>query len=144
MSARVQRFFLDTNIFVYTFDETAPVRMAQARELVEMALTTGMGAVSFQVIQEFLNVATGKFAVPLDPADCRLYLDSVLSPMCRVWPSVALYLRALEVREETGFGFYDSLIVTAALADGCQTLYTQDLQSGRRIGPLSILDPFTV
>ena len=58
MPASPARFFLDTNIFVYTFDDTSPLRRAKARELVELALTTGLGVVSHQVLQEFLNVAT--------------------------------------------------------------------------------------
>jgi predicted nucleic acid-binding protein len=142
MPARAARFFLDTNIFVYTLDETSPVRKARAHELVELALTTGLGVVSHQVIQEFLNVATSKFAVPLDPADCRAYLEQVLVPLWRVSPSAALYLRALEVREQSGYGYYDSLIVAAALTAGCRTLYTEDLQPGRRFESLTLVDPF--
>ena len=63
-----RRFFLDTNILVYTFDETTPLIRAKARELVEMALTTGLGVISYQVVQEFLNVATKKFVAPLSGA----------------------------------------------------------------------------
>ena len=142
MVASPPRFFLDTNIFVYTFDESAPLQRAKARELVELALTTGLGVVSHQVIQEFLNVATTKFAVPLSPADCRTYLEQVLAPLWRVSPSVALYQRALAVQEQSGYGYYDSLTVAAALTAGCRTLYTQDLQPGRRFESLTVVDPF--
>lgn len=139
---RPARFFLDTNVFVYTFDEAAPSRRARARELVELALTTGLGVVSHQVIQEFLNVATGKFAVPLSADDCRLYVEQVLVPLWRVSPSAGFYQTALDVQERSGYGFYDSLIVAAALAAGCQVLYTQDLQAGRRFDALTVVDPF--
>ncbi len=141
MSARPARFFLDTNIFVYTFDETSPFRRARAQELIELALTTGLGVVSHQVIQEFLNVATAKFAVPLSAADCSTYLEQVLAPLWRVSPSASLYQRALGVQEQSGYGYYDSLIVAAALTAGCRTLYTEDLESGR-FESLTVLDPF--
>ncbi len=142
MSGSPARFFLDTNIFLYTFDATSEIQNAKARELVEIALTTGLGVVSHQVVQEFLNVATSKFTVPLSPADCRSYLEHILVPLWRVWPNPALYLRALEVQEQSGYGFYDSLIVAAALVAGCRTLYTQDLQHGRRFDFLMVVDPF--
>jgi predicted nucleic acid-binding protein len=142
MPGSAARFFLDTNILVYTFDETSSVRRAQARELVERALTTRMGVVSHQVIQEFLNVATRKFNVPLSPADCRAYVEQVLAPLWHVSPTVALYLRALDMQERSGYSFYDSLIVTAALEAGCHTLYTQDLQDGRQFDSLTVVDPF--
>lgn len=139
---RPVRFFLDTNIFVYTFDSTAPLRRAKARELVEMALTTGLGVVSHQVVQEFLNVACKKFAVPLAPADCRTYLEQVLAPLWHVSPNLDLYCQAIEVQERSGYGFYDSLIVAAALASGCRILYSQDLQNGLRLDSLTVVDPF--
>jgi predicted nucleic acid-binding protein len=142
MPASPPRFFLDTNIFICTFDESAPVNRAKAGELVELALSTRLGVVSCQVIQEFLNVATKKFAVPLDPGDCRAYLEQVLAPLWRVAPTVPLYLQALEIQERSGYGFYDSLIVAAALVAGCRTLYSQDLQHGRRFGDLTVVDPF--
>jgi len=142
MSGSPVRFFLDTNIFVYTFDESSQIENAKARELVEMALTTGLGVVSHQVVQEFLNVATSKFAVPLSPGDCRSYLEKVLVPLWRVWPNPTLYLRALEIQERSGYGYDDCLIVAAALTAGCGILYTQDLQHGRRFDSLAVVDPF--
>ena len=136
------RFFIDTNVFVSTFDDGAPLRRAQARELVEQALTTRQGVISHQVVQEFLHVAVRKFAVPLSPAGCREYLERVLAPLWRVSPTVALYSRALDVRERSGYGFYDSLIVAAAIEAGCRILYSQDLQDGRQFGGLTVVDPF--
>ena len=56
--------FLDTNVFVYTFDARAPEKQQRARELVRSALETGKGAISWQVAQEFLNVALRKFEEP--------------------------------------------------------------------------------
>jgi len=141
-SVRPSPFFLDTNIFVCTFDEEATVRRAKARELVEVALTTGLGVVSYQVVQEFLNVATAKFAAPLAPADAQLYLEQVLTPLWRVSPTAELYVQALEIRAASGYSFYDSLIVSGALAAGCGTLYSEDLQHGRRFGSLTVVDPF--
>ncbi|OFW57017.1 MAG: hypothetical protein A2133_08505 [Actinobacteria bacterium RBG_16_64_13] len=142
MPASPARFFLDTNIFIYTFDDTSPLRRAKARELVELALTTGLGCVSHQVIQEFLNVATSKFAVPLNPQDCRAYLEQVLGPLWRVSPNSALYLRAVEIQERSGYGFYDSLIVAAALTCDCSVLFSEDLQHGRKFDALTVVDPF--
>ncbi len=142
MTGSPARFFLDTNIFVYTFDETAPIHRAKARELVELALTTRLGVVSYQVVEEFLNVASKKFAVPLALADCRLYLEQVLAPLWHASPSLSLYQQTLEVQERSGYGFYDSLIVAAALATGCRTLYTQDLQDGWQFDSLAVVDPF--
>ncbi|HEY4902799.1 MAG TPA: hypothetical protein VIH89_04940 [Candidatus Sulfotelmatobacter sp.] len=55
------RFFLDTNIFVYTFDVKASAKTKQAVQLIREAVDTGRGIVSYQVVQEFFNVALRRF-----------------------------------------------------------------------------------
>lgn len=136
------RYFLDTNIFVYCFDREDRRKQSRAEELVEAALVDHLGIISSQVIQEFLNVATRKFARKMTPDDCRAYLDTVLAPLCEVFPSFALYQQALSVQSETGFSFYDSLIVAGALEGQCRWLYSEDLQAGRNIRGLTIQNPF--
>jgi predicted nucleic acid-binding protein len=136
------RFFLDTNVLVYTFDRDSPDKQTKARDLVARAIDQGSGFISFQVVQEFVNVALRKFTVPLTPQDCRAYLSTTLLPLCRVYPDGDLIAKALEVHEATGFSFYDSLIVAAAVRGGSSVLYSEDLHDGRRYEGLVIRNPF--
>ena len=136
------RFFLDTNVFVYSFMREDVAKQSRAVELIESALTTGHGVISWQVVQELLNVATRKFARPLSRSDAEDYLTLVLDPLCQVYPSLELCLAALEVADQWKFGFYDSLIVAAALEANCKTLVTEDLQHGQTIRALTIQNPF--
>ena len=117
------RFFLDTNVFTYSFDQRSPAKQKRAQALIGQALEEGAGCISFQVIQEFLNVALRKFERPFSVSECHLYLDKVLHPLCEVFPSLSLYHRALELKEETDFGFYDCLVVASALDGDCRVLY---------------------
>lgn len=135
------RYFLDTNILVYTFDATAPVKRDRARGLVSAALA-GAGIISFQVVQEFLNVALRKFARPLSTDQAREVLDGVLLPLCRVHPDPDLYRETLALQSRWRFSLYDALVVAAAVRAGCDTLYSEDLQHGQQIGDLTIIDPF--
>jgi len=136
------KFFLDTNILVYTFDATAPAKQQIARELVSTALHLQHGVISYQVVQEFLNVATRKFSPALTLTDANIYLNKVLMPLCELFPCMSYYSKALEISERWGFSLYDSLIVTASLKTGCETLYTEDLQHGQVIQSLTIINPF--
>ncbi|MCY3928519.1 MAG: PIN domain-containing protein [Acidobacteria bacterium] len=135
-------FFLDTNIFVYTFDQRDPEKQALARNLVERALGTGEGVVSSQVVQEFLNVALRKFERPLSDEQALRYLRDVLDPLCSVFPSISLYETALSLHRRWRFSFYDSLIVAAALESNCNVLYSEDLQDGQEIESLTVANPF--
>ena len=90
------------------------------------------GIISTQVVQEFLNVATGKLEVSFQPRDAKEYLAQVLAPLCQVFPTFELYDRAITIRELYGLSFYDSLIVCGALQAGCKTLVTEDLDRPRQ------------
>ncbi len=58
------KYFIDTNIFVYCFDDRQMEKKAHALALIVDALKTGNGVISWQVIQEFLSVSTRKFLAP--------------------------------------------------------------------------------
>jgi predicted nucleic acid-binding protein len=134
--------FFDTNIFVYSFDLRAPAKAEKARSLIGKALREGNGAISWQVLQEFCNVALRKFAAPMTGPECGLYARKVLLPLCKVWPSEVLYSDALDLLGETGYSYYDCLILAAALESGARRLLTEDLQQGRKVRSMEIENPF--
>lgn len=136
------RFFLDTNIFVYSFDQSAPVKSSQATQLIRKALTTRKGAVSYQVVQEFFNIALRRFAQPMKAAEAEQYLRTVFVPLLEIHSSPALYLEALDLQSHHHLPWYDSLIVASAIQAQCGLLFTEDFQHGRRFGDLQIANPF--
>ena len=142
MTSDREKFFLDTNIFVYTFESKSSSKRVLAQDLVSGALDTRRGVISYQVIQEFLNVATRKFVKPMKVPEAELYLARVLMPLCEVFPDSSLYSQALSISSETGFSFYDSLIVASAITSECEILWTEDLQDGRRIRGVELRNPF--
>lgn len=134
--------FIDTNIFVYLFDETDARKRGIAGQLIRNALETRGAQISHQVIQETLNVLTRKLPSPMSAADARRFLEKVLAPLWLARPSLALYQRGLDLQARYGFSFYDSLIVAAALEGGCARLLSEDLQHGQQIEGLTIENPF--
>lgn len=139
MSVKV---FLDTNILVYTFDASAPAKRDRARHLVRELLEKATGAISWQVAQEFLNVALHKFKNPLTPGEASDYHDQVLLPLWKVYPSPALYQEALLIQRQAQYRFYDSLVVASATHVGATILYSEDLQHGQVFGKTKIVNPF--
>ncbi len=132
--------FLDTNIFVYMFDDTDDIKRRRAEQLVRRGIEAGTGRISYQVVQETLNVATRRLG--FSHSDSRTLLADVLAPLWTVHPSRALYERGLALRDRYGFSFYDSMIVAGAVESGCARLYSEDLQHGQRIQSLTIENPF--
>jgi len=85
------RYFLDTNIFVYSFDASSPAKASQAKKLIRSATETHAGMVSYQVVQEFFNVALRLFAKPMSTEDAEQYLSVTFRPLLSVHSSPALY-----------------------------------------------------
>ncbi len=138
------RFFLDTNVFVYSFDTSAPAKARRALQLIRQAVDTGKGIVSFQVVQEFFNVALRRFAKPMAFADAEQFLATVFRPLMASHSSPALYGEALRLTDRYRLSWYDSLIIASAIEGQCSVLYSEDLQSGQRFGNLEIRNPFVV
>jgi predicted nucleic acid-binding protein len=136
------RYFIDTNIFAYTFDNKSTQKQKKAMRLIRKGLTTGEGIISTQVIQEFCNIALKKFKTPMTPSELHLYLENVLIPLCKNWPSSPLYQKAIALQTSTKYGFYDALVIASALQEKCTYLYTEDLQHNQTIESLTIQNPF--
>lgn len=132
--------FLDTNIFVYMFDDTDDIKRRRAEQLVRRGIEAGTARIGYQVVQETLNVATRRLG--FSRSDSLTLLADVLAPLWTVHPSRELYERGLALRDRYGFSFYDSMIVAGAVESGCARLYSEDLQHGQRIQSLTIEDPF--
>ncbi len=136
------KYFIDTNIIVYCFDDRQPDKKAHSLSIIADALKTGNGIISWQVIQEFLNVATRKFKVPLKPEDAKLYLQKVLNPLCQVFPALDLYQTALDIQDRTNYSFYDALILAGAMQEGCSILYSEDFHNRHQVDGLRIVNPY--
>ena len=136
------RFFLDTNIFVYSFDARVPANARRARELIGQAVATRKGIVSYQVVQEFFNLALRRFAQPMSVAEAEQYLSTVFRPLVAVHSSQALCGEALRFCGRYNLAWYDALTVASAIEGQCDVLFTEDLQNGQRIGGLRVENPF--
>lgn len=135
------KFFLDTNVLLYAFSPDRS-KAAVADELVERAIDTRSGVISYQVVQEALNVLVSRGTVLLQGDEAREYFEGVLRPLLAIGSSPALVLEALWLRERYGLPWYDSLIVAAAIEADCEVLYSEDFPAGMRFGKLRVVNPF--
>ena len=141
-SSKKERFFLDTNIAIYCFDETAPLKQSRAKDLMAHGASSGMGVVSYQVLQEFCNVASTSKRLVLSAEQTMAFASLLLAPMNKVEPSLALLTATLKLKADVGYSFYDSLIVAAASQAGCHVLFSEDMQHGQLVAGLRIVNPF--
>ena len=128
--------FADTNIVVYAYG-VDPAKLAPAR-----AIVNASPVISTQVINEFHNVARRKLG--LDIATRHRVVTDLLQS-CRVLAvDRAIAIAAMQIEARYQVSYWDALILAAALASGCDTLYSEDLQDGQTFeNQLTVRNPFT-
>lgn len=131
--------FLDTNIVIYAFGQQDDKKREIARRLISPSENW---CISWQVMQEFCHVALHNPKRPVPKELIATIIEELLGPRCRVYPTSAIWLHAMEIHDQTQYRFYDSLIVAAAIESGAPVLYSEDLQHERHIGPIQIINPF--
>jgi predicted nucleic acid-binding protein len=133
------RSFFDTNVLVYTDDQDAPEKRDRATALYEECHGSRQAVVSTQVLQEYFVTVTRKLGVAAEIARRKTEL---FGRMQLVRPDLQDLLGAVDLHRLHGFSFWDALIVRAALVSACRRLYTEDLQHGRKIDGLEVVNPF--
>jgi predicted nucleic acid-binding protein len=136
------RGFLDTNVIVYAFDQASFGKSRTARQLITDGVNEGRSILSFQVIQEFVNVMLKGFRIMLARPDLESFIETALFPLAAISTTQALILEGLRVQAAYHLSWYDSMIVAAALQGKCRVLYSEDFQHGQRFGDLRVENPF--
>jgi predicted nucleic acid-binding protein len=133
------RSFFDTNVLVYSDDDDTPAKQRLARDLIYEHRRGGTGVVSLQVLQEYFVTVTQKLGVASPVARRKV---EILSEFDVVVPEVADILAAIDLHRLHGFSFWDALVVRTAKQAGCRVLLSEDLEDGREIDGLQVLNPF--
>lgn len=133
------RSFLDTNVLLYSDDRDAPGKRRRALDLLADHRLARSGVVSLQVLQEYFAAATRKLGVEAAIARRKVEL---FANYHLVVLDVDDVLAAIDLYRLHQLAFWDALVVRAASQGGCSVLYTEDLQDGRSIDGVTIVNPF--
>lgn len=131
--------FIDTNVLVYAVLDQDDVRAAQAQDILADLNRTQNGVLSLQVLREFANVLTRKTTFPV--AAVQKWVEAMSVFPC-VGESKETIKRGLAIKARYGIHLYDALMVAAAEAAGCDTLYSEDMGDGQVYGGVRVINPF--
>ena len=132
--------FFDTNVLVYTQDDSDPRKREIAIDLITHALEVNHdGCISTQVLQEFCNTMYKKTKRTRQEIDTLLdYFRDLLE----IDVTIDLVRHAIDVKEEYGIQFYDALIVSAAEKIGCTEIISEDLNPAQTYRGMAVVNPF--
>ncbi|MDD5461522.1 MAG: PIN domain-containing protein [Methylococcales bacterium] len=131
----VERVFVDNNIVLYALDAD------QQKHETAWNLLFTKPYISLQVINECSNVLNRKRQWPTE--DVAQTMERVFQFVTVEPTDIATVRSAWKFQARYRFSYFDSLIIAAALAADCSTLYSEDMQHGQVIaGRLTINNPF--
>lgn len=131
------KVFLDTNLLIYAHTNVDVAKQQKIQHII----TTENTVISTQVFKEAANVLFKKFK--FDWQDIQKVLQEIEQNNEVHTNTFATIQWACRIADRYGFSFYDSLIVAAALEEGCSVLYSEDLQHGQLIEQaLTVKNPF--
>lgn len=127
--------FVDTNVAVYALGRDSD-KKARARQILDAAPIA-----SSQVINETISVLMKKQRFAREGA---YEVADALMKLVAVAPVTANIVRgAMTIGLRYDLSHWDALIVAAALATDCGTLYSEDLQNGQVFDDrLTVKNPF--
>jgi predicted nucleic acid-binding protein len=131
--------FVDTNVFLYRFDDVNPEKRQRATDWFKALWSEAAGRLSWQVVFEFYANATRKTKVA--PGIARAAVNEMLEWEPEL-PCVSAIERAWYWCDQAQINFWDALIVASAEQAGCRWLLSEDFQAGRRFGGMTVLNPF--
>lgn len=134
--------FLDSNVLVYSVDESPSEKAKHERAVELIAAQPGNLVVSTQVLQEFYVVTTRKLKIPLSEERAARAVRG-LAKLDVIGVDVPLVLAAVDTSRLVQLSLWDALIIEAASRAGCDRVLSEDLNANQAIRGVRIENPFT-
>jgi predicted nucleic acid-binding protein len=133
------KVFLDTNIIIYAYSDDEPQKQEIANNILEEYEC--QISISTQVINELSNNLFRKFKLNAKAVEAVVLELNDNFPIVDF--NLQTQLKAIKIKERYKLQFYDSMILATALENGCNIIYSEDMQNGQIIeNQLTIINPF--
>jgi predicted nucleic acid-binding protein len=133
------RFSLDTNILVYAVDRDSGDRHERSRTLMGRAARRDC-VLTVQALAEFFHATTRKNL--LEPSRASAFVRDWLDVFPVASATDAALLDAMDAVGEHRLSFWDAMLWATARQSGCSAIVSEDMQDGRRLSGVEIINPF--
>ncbi len=132
--------FVDTNVLLYAHDIDAGPKHEIAKSVIRELWRERAGLLSTQVLQEFYVNVTRKIASPLPKDSARAVIGSYASWCIEI--TMVEISAAFRIEDESHLGFWDALVIAAAVKGRAARLISEDLHPGQTVMGVRIENPF--
>ncbi len=139
------KVFIDTNVFVYAYLENPKKqedyeKHLKAKEFLRSFTTENTVIISTQVCNEYYSALSKN---KIENHDIQSSLSSLVQMVNVASISKNTVLGSFAIKNRYSFSYWDSLILSSALENGCNIIYSEDMQDGQLIDRvLRVVNPF--
>lgn len=130
---------VDTNVLIYVHDPRDRTKQAQATQLIG---SIANGVLLWQVACEYVGASRKLQAFGFSPQDAWNDLRRLRTLWNCILPAWNHHLRCEALMQRHSLSFWDALLIAAALEEGVQNLYSEDLAGAGKIPGIHIINPF--
>ena len=135
------KLFLDSNVLIYAYDNGDRSKQIRAQEILNRGLASNNIVLSVQVLSEFYTTVTKRYEEPLSKDQAREVI--LLVDVLQIVPiDVSLVKRAIETHDRYQINYWDGLIIAAAEYGRCETILSEDLNTGQFYHGIKVENPF--
>ncbi|TAL60359.1 MAG: PIN domain-containing protein [Bacteroidetes bacterium] len=133
----MNKIFLDTNLLIYL----STSHTSKAEKVSDLINKTHFCFISVQILNEFAAACFKKELLSFDQIQKYIWEYNLCFEVADV--NFRNISECFLLKKKYKYSWFDSLIIATALLNGCQTLYSEDLQHKQVIeNKLTILNPF--
>jgi len=136
------KVFADTNVLVYAYDRSEPVKQQRAFQVLERLAVTGLGAVSTQVLSEMFVTLTRKIPAPLQVDEAYDRLRNYTLSWTVLEVTAMIVLEAARGVRDHRFNYWDSLIWATARLNQIALALSEDFGHMTEIEGVRFVNPF--
>jgi len=137
--------FIDTNIFVYAYlkapkKEADYTKHLQAQKLLSSFTNKQSICISSQICNEYYSALLKN---KIENEEIQKSLNNLIKNINVAPVSKDTILQAFEIKNLYNFSYWDSLVLSSALENRCNIIYSEDMQHKQIIEQsLQIVNPF--
>ena len=134
---------VDTNIWVYSFDQSEPLKQRESRILLRRLEQDGNCVTLWQVVSKLTNCLRrweSKGIMPLNAVSQTV--GGVIERFPVISPEHTTALTALDLASRFSLSHWDSMLLAACIEAGVTTLYSEDLSHDMRYDSVLVVNPF--
>lgn len=134
----------DTNVIVYAYDSFDKKKHESCKNIVEKAFKGDIKlAVSNQILCEVFFVLTKKLKIPFSVEEAEVIVSGIIDSVnwVKINYDYETVKKAIALSKSKKVSIWDSLIVSTALENGIEKIYTENLKDFKEM-PIAAVNPF--